>query len=217
MADVSFAGRSMDEEQDRATRATLLERLREVGDDESWREFFDQYWKLIYNAARRSGLDDAEAQDVVQETLLTVVRHMKNFRYDPARGSFKSWLLTLTRGRVVDHVRKVARRSPMDQALGSGMGEAVEDVADPTIILPDAQWDAEWRANQIATAMTRVQAQVSAKQFQIFHCYVIEKWTVRETCRALGVSAGQVYVAKHRISRLFKTTLAELEREEATP
>lgn len=204
----------MEAEPDQATRATLLERLREVGDDESWHEFFNQYWKLIYNAARRSGLGDAEAQDVVQETLLTVVRHMKAFEYDPSRGSFKSWLLTLTRARVIDHMRKVKRRSPMDQALGSGMAEAVEEVADPTIVLPDAQWDAEWRANQIATAMGRVQEQVSAKQFQIFHCYVVEKWSVSEVSRGLGVSAGQVYVAKHRVGRIFQTALEEVKREE---
>ena len=204
----------MEVEPDKATRATLLERLREVGDDESWREFFDQYWKLIYNAARRSGLGDAESQDVVQETLLTVVRHMKTFKYDPSRGSFKSWLLTLTRARVVDHARKIKRRSPMDQALGSGMAEAVEEVADSTIVLPDAQWNAEWRSNQIATAMARVQVLVSAKQFQIFHCYVIEKWSVGEVSRGLGVSAGQVYVAKHRVGKMFQQALAEVERED---
>lgn len=216
-AAVTLCRQVMEAGREFATRSTLLERLRNLDDEESWGEFFDQYWKLIYNAARRGGLNDAEAQDVVQETLMTVARHMPGFRYDPERGSFKSWLLTITRGRIIDHLRKIQRRSPIDQALGSGLGEAIAELPDANVVLPDAQWDAEWRANQIATAMARVQAQVSAKQFQIFHCYVIEKWTVRETCRALGVSAGQVYVAKHRISRLFKTTLAELEREEGTP
>jgi DNA-directed RNA polymerase specialized sigma24 family protein len=72
------------------TRQSLLSRLRDCGDDAGWREFFENYWRLIYNVARKSGLADAEAQDVVQSTFIYLTRKMPKFRYDPARGSFKS-------------------------------------------------------------------------------------------------------------------------------
>ncbi|MBC8326616.1 MAG: sigma-70 family RNA polymerase sigma factor [Verrucomicrobia subdivision 3 bacterium] len=197
-----------------ATRSSLLERLRELDDDESWSEFFNLYWKLIYSTARKSGLADAEAQDVVQETLITVARHIRDFEYDRARGSFKGWLLTLTRSRITDHIRHRQRRAVVDNALGGELAEELENFPDPTVILPDAQWDADWHKNLADTAMQRVQQNVSAKHFQIFHCYVIEKWSVAEISRALRVSAGLVYVTKHRLGRMFERELETLRREE---
>jgi RNA polymerase sigma-70 factor (ECF subfamily) len=75
------------------TRATLLGRLKNWNDQASWQEFFDIYWQLIYRVARKAGLTDAEAQDVVQETLVAVAKHMPGFKYDPAVGTFKaSWI-----------------------------------------------------------------------------------------------------------------------------
>jgi RNA polymerase sigma factor (sigma-70 family) len=88
------------------TRQSLLSRLKSWEDQASWQEFFATYWKLIYTAARQAGLSDAEAQDVVQETILGVCTHMPEFRYDPQKGSFKGWLLQLTYWRIKDQFRK---------------------------------------------------------------------------------------------------------------
>jgi RNA polymerase sigma-70 factor (ECF subfamily) len=71
------------------TRQSLLSRLRNWDDRESWREFFDTYGELIYALARKAGLSNAESQDVVQETLISVAKEMPGFKYDPALGSFK--------------------------------------------------------------------------------------------------------------------------------
>jgi len=75
------------------TRASLLHRLKNWQDESSWQEFFNIYWKLIYGVARKAGMSDFEAQDVVQETLISVAKHMPTFEYDPSIGSFKTWLL----------------------------------------------------------------------------------------------------------------------------
>src|SRR6266851_1175979 len=88
------------------TRATLLEKLRAWQDQSSWQQFFDTYWPLIYGVARRAGLTEAEAEDVVQETMFAAAKHLPTFQYDPAIGSFKGWLLTLTRWRIIDQFRK---------------------------------------------------------------------------------------------------------------
>src|ERR1700719_246899 len=81
------------EERFLATRRTLLDRLRNVDDYAGWREFFENYWRLIYAVARRSGLDEFEAEEVVQETVITAARKIPEFRYDPAVGSFRAGLL----------------------------------------------------------------------------------------------------------------------------
>ena len=74
------------------TRQSLLSRLKDWDNHESWQDFFDTYWRLIYGLAVKSGLSNTEAEDVVQEVLLAVAKEMPDFKYDPARGSFKGWL-----------------------------------------------------------------------------------------------------------------------------
>src|SRR5262245_59571299 len=85
------------------TRRSLVNRLKNWDDQESWRVFFNTYWKLIYGVATKAGLSDSEAQDVVQESLLTVAKKMPTFEYNSRLGSFKGWLLLITRRRIVDH------------------------------------------------------------------------------------------------------------------
>jgi RNA polymerase sigma-70 factor (ECF subfamily) len=96
------------------TRASLIQRLKNWRDQASWEEFFETYWRLIYGVATKGGLTDAEAQDVVQETLVAVARHIPDFKYDPVIGSFKAWLLNMTRWRIADQIRK---RLPVEAGL----------------------------------------------------------------------------------------------------
>src|SRR5260370_38462558 len=72
------------------TRWTLIKRLKHWDDHESWREFFDLYWKLIYGGALKSGLTPTEAQEAAQETVISVCTNMAGFQADPAPGSFKA-------------------------------------------------------------------------------------------------------------------------------
>jgi len=62
------------------TRASLIARLKNWQDQASWQDFFDSYWKLIYGVARKTGISDAEAQDVVQETMASVAKQMPNLK-----------------------------------------------------------------------------------------------------------------------------------------
>src|SRR6266496_5563806 len=119
-----------------ATRRSLLSRLKESNAQESWRQFFDAYWRLIYTTALNAGLTDWEAQEVVQETLLTVAKKIKSFRYDPVVGSFKGWLLTIVRWRIADQFRKRQQHiQPPSSRRTEASGTATLDrVADPAAI-----------------------------------------------------------------------------------
>src|SRR2546423_141508 len=88
------------------TRQSLLSRLKDWEDRESWQDFFDTYWRLIYGVARKAGLSDAEAHDIVQETVISVSRKIEGFRYDPKVCSFKSWMLQLTRWRIINQFKR---------------------------------------------------------------------------------------------------------------
>src|ERR1039457_3530753 len=89
------------------TRQSLLSRLKDWNDHEGWKVFFDTYWRLIYNTAVKAGLTDAEAQDAVQETVISVMKSMPTFEYESRHGSFKSWLLRLTSWRIRSEERRV--------------------------------------------------------------------------------------------------------------
>jgi RNA polymerase sigma factor (sigma-70 family) len=200
-----------------ATRRSLVDRLANWDDQRRWQEFFDTYWKLIYSAAQKSGLTDAEAQEVVQETVITVAKKIDKLRYDPALGSFKGWLLQITRWRIADQFRK--RNSVQTQRARSNddrQTATIERIPDLNVIDLDALWEREWQENLLAAAIARVKKKVDPKQFQIFDCYVRKEWSAQKVAEQLRVSVGQVYLARHRVSALIKKEVKNLERYTAT-
>lgn len=198
------------------TRASLLSRLRDLGDSDSWRTFFDTYWRLLYNVARRSGLSDDAAQDVVQETVIAVARKMPDFHYDPAKGSFKQWLLLITRRRIHDHLRRRYRGLPVAESDANETGLGPENVAG-SAPAPDAQidaaWEQEWRENVFQGALARVRRQANPKSYQVFDYCVLQDLPARQVAKMLGLNAAQVYLAKHRVSAAVKRAAKEFEAE----
>ena len=195
------------------TRRSLLNRLKNWDDQESWKDFFDTYWKLIYGVAVRAGLTDAEAQEVVQETVIAVAKKIPEFQYNPEIGSFKSWLLHTAQWRISDQFRK--RKSGADR--GGGRREkntgtsTIERIPDPAGLDLDAIWDAEWEKHLFEAAIERVKTQVKPKHYQIFDLYVIKQWPVEKVARTLEINVGQIYLTKHRVSALIRREFKKLE------
>lgn len=201
------------------TRSSLLHRVKDTADQPSWQEFNDLYGKLILGFALKAGLTEDEAKEVVQETLIAAAKHLPAFQYDPKVCSFKTWLLNLSNWRVKDQLRK--RQSPLSvmhpgQARGTEEDTTrtatVERVADPAGDQLEAIWDKEWEKTVLDAALAKVKGQIDLKQWQMFDLYVLKQWPVREVAQALGVSAGRVYLAKHRVSAQVKIELKSLER-----
>ena len=195
------------------TRASLVSRLKDLGDQESWRDFFITYRKLIFSVAKKAGLTEEEAQDVVQETVVSVAKTMPGFKYDPAVCSFKTWLQHLTRKRIVDQLRKrppegfVKKARPEETPRTS----TADRVPDPAGSRLDALWNEEWQKSLLEAAMKKVKEQVNPRHYQLFHLYVIKQLPILEVARSLRVSVGQVYLAKHRVSALIKKEIKSLE------
>jgi RNA polymerase sigma factor (sigma-70 family) len=196
-----------------ATRRSLVDRLANWDDQRRWQEFFDTYWKLIYSAARKSGLTDAEAQEVVQETVITVAKNIDKLKYDPAIGSFKGWLLQITRWRIADQFRE---REPADAKRARSSDDrataTIERVPDSQVVDLDALWETEWKENLFEAAIARVKRKIEPKQFQIFDCYVRKEWPAQKVAERLGVNIGQVYLARHRVGALLKKEIKALEK-----
>src|SRR5437762_190955 len=202
-----------------ATRRSLLSRLKQSNAQESWRQFFDTYWRLIYATALNAGLTDWEAQEVVQETVLTVVRKIKSFRYDPTVGSFKGWLLTIVRWRIADQFRKrrleiQSRKLSGRRATDTSGTATIERVADPGAVDLDAVWEEEWQRTMFAAALARVKREANARHYQMFDLHAVKSWSVDKVAETLGVSTAQVRLAKHRVTALMRREVARLEKEE---
>ena len=197
------------------TRRSLLTRLKNWDDQEAWREFFDLYWRLIYSVARRAGLGEAEAQDVVQETLVIVAKQMPGFHYDPARGSFKTWLHTVIRGRLCRHWRKTARGAERIATAGDETNEEAGESPGELAAPPEFEgiWQTEWEQNLIAAALRRVQAKVSPRQYLLFSLATLKEVPTHVIRERYEASRTQIYLAKLRVGRLFKSELERLHRE----
>lgn len=195
-----------------ATRRSLIERLPDLENRAKWEEFYDTYWRLIYAVARKAGLSDAEAHDVVQETAISVARSIGRYRSDA--GSFKAWLLQLTRWRIIDQLRKrspaeMNRFSSAQTARSTATLDRIPDPAGPTL---DSVWGDEWERTLLNAAMHRLKSKVSAKHFQIFDCAVLKRWPPGKVASELGVNIAQVYLVKHRLAALLKKEVAALEK-----
>jgi RNA polymerase sigma-70 factor (ECF subfamily) len=121
--------------------------------------------------------------------------------------------LLITRRRITDHLRKAYRELPKhkSQPKESPRTSTVEKIPDPGADGIEALWDEEWRKNILDAAMERVRRTVNPKQFQIFDSYVLKEWPVKDVTKTLGVTAMQVYLAKHRVTSLIKKEIKKLE------
>jgi RNA polymerase sigma-70 factor (ECF subfamily) len=207
------------------TRQSLLARLKDLGDQKSWGEFFEAYWRLIHAAALKAGLTEVEAQEVVQEVMIAAAKKMPGFTYEPGKDSLKGWLLSVTRWKVADQFRKrqampapniasgapavarEARAVPDDTARTS----TVERVPDPASLALDAIWEGEWRENLVRAALERIKQRVNPAHYEMYHLHVVQGLSPRETARALGVSTAAVYLATHRVGRAVKKEISKLE------
>ncbi|HYV26932.1 MAG TPA: sigma-70 family RNA polymerase sigma factor [Candidatus Eisenbacteria bacterium] len=210
---------SVAEKDSHATRSSLVRRLHDWRDDGGWQDFFDTYWKLIYAVAIKAGLSDVEAQDVVQETVVAVAKQMRAGGYDRTKCSFKTWLNTITRRRIIDHFRKRTRpkaQLPHDSGDTTRHG-SLASLPDPANLELDSVWDSEWEKNLLDAAIERVKQKVTPKQFQIFDLAVLREVPTAEIGKLLKVNAAQVYLARHRVGLLVKKEVKRIEKQAKPP
>jgi RNA polymerase sigma factor (sigma-70 family) len=189
-----------------ATRRSLVQRLSNLEDHRTWQEFFETYWRLIYSVARKAGLDQFEAEEAVQETVISVVRQIPEFRYDPNIGSFRGWLLTLAKWRITDQFRKRKSKEAIDLEATvierPGFTEA---------------WNQEWENHLLTASLERLKQKTSLAQFQVFECYVIKGWPAQKVAKELQVSVGSVYLAKNRLLPILREIMVRVEKGDHEP
>jgi RNA polymerase sigma factor (sigma-70 family) len=179
-----------------STQASLLIRLRDHGDERAWAEFTEVYGPAVLQLARRRGLQDADAQDLVQDVFRAVAGAIHRYDPDPNRGSFRGWLSRISVNLIINLVT-AQKRHPR----GSGdtdmqrLLEEQPNVRDEESVL----FEAEYRRGLLAWAAERVRGSFSEPVWQAFWQTGVEGRPVAEVADSLGMSVGTVYQYKSRV------------------
>ena len=196
-----------------ATRRSLVERLADWNDRKRWQQFFDSYWKL-HSPRRAPGRPDGKRSAgggagnahhgreknrpaEIRSGYRVIQRLALEYHALADRGS-------------VSETEKRRRTTGKTRRDESNETATIDRIADPAGFDLDAAWDEEWHRNLLQAATERVKKKVSAKQYQIFDCYVLKQWPVQKVAKELRVSVAQVYLAKHRLSALLKKEAGEI-------
>jgi RNA polymerase sigma-70 factor (ECF subfamily) len=193
-----------------ATRASLLVRIRDPHDQEAWRQFVDIYASVVYGFARRRGLQDADAADLMQEVLRAVARTASRLDYDPNRGSFRGWLYTVTRNKIYNFLN-----GQKNHERGSGDSGAQERLEEQAAHQDDAAslWDQEYERRLFDWAAEQARTEFQGATWQAFWQTAVEGRSAKEVGDRLGMSLGAVYVAKSRVLARLKELIRQVEEE----
>ena len=172
---------------------------------EGWSRLVHTFGPIVYRWCRASGVSDADAPDVVQEVFATVARQIESFERRKERGSFRSWLATITRSRVRDFYRRQAKRS-----VAAGGTEALQrlqnepDELDSTITVNGIQ-------HQLLRHVTEsVKAEFEDTTWQAFWMTAVEEKRAADVAEALGMNVASVYQAKSRVLRKLRQRMTEV-------
>lgn len=184
------------------TRASLLARLGDGGGESHWREFFDLYAPVVYRVARTRGLDRHDAEDVVQQVMVSVIGHIGSFEYSRDRGRFRGWIQRVAENKIID-LRRRRARSRSEAPL-----RPEEEGDEPS---PESLWDEQWGRQDLRYCLSLVEADVSPRRMEAFRLYVLRGLSAAETARRLSMSVGHVYVVRRYVLGLVRKRLLQLD------
>jgi RNA polymerase sigma-70 factor (ECF subfamily) len=193
------------------TRVSLLNRLKDGGDTQAWTAFVRLYGPVIYGFARKRGLQDADAADLMQEVMRSVARNVEKLEYDPKRGTFRGWLYTVTRNKIYNFLS--AQKNRVRAVGDSANHERLEALPDRSDNDADADWDREYQRRMSARAMDSVKGEFQSNTWQAFWGTAVEGRPAAEVGAGLEMTPGAVYVAKSRVLARLRDEVQRLESE----
>jgi RNA polymerase sigma-70 factor (ECF subfamily) len=185
------------------TSISLLERAR-AAEQAAWERLVVLYSPLVWGWCRRQGLQEADAADVGQEVFRAVAGNLSTFRHDAQQGSFRGWLKTITKSKIVDFLR--AKRSSPD---GRGGSDAYEQL----LALQESPVD-DTLSDDLRLlyqrALELIRSEFNEVHWQAFQRTAVEGRKGTEVARELGISPDVVYNARSRIAHRLRQEFAEL-------
>lgn len=194
------------------TRASLLGRLRDLDDSDSWSEFYRTYERVVRGLARKRGLTDAEAEEVAQEVFKRIAETIHTFELSDRTGSFRRWLFQLARWRSDDKIRERGRivTEPITDSSTSKDSHVAHRVADPEDV--HLQLEADARRQLLSAALERIQRRISPRDLQIFQMFVLDEAPATKVADFFGITTNSVYVVRHRVGQQLRSELDNINK-----
>jgi RNA polymerase sigma-70 factor (ECF subfamily) len=190
------------------TRASLILRLKNAEDVAAWNDFVAIYAPVIFRVACRHGFQVADAENLIQEVLLSISRALPQWLQREDRGSFRAWLRKIARNEAVDMLTQRATRP-----LGKDGLEAerlLAELSDPRRDL-SSQFDLEYEQAVFQWAAAQVRDSVSETTWQSFWLTRVEGLSVDMAAKQLNMRPGTVYVARGRVMNRIRELVNQFE------
>jgi RNA polymerase sigma-70 factor (ECF subfamily) len=178
------------------TSTSLLDGLLDPQNDRVWTEFFERYGPIVHAFARKLGLRDHEAEDAVQETMVTFVTKYREGAYDREKGRLRSWLCGLAHHKIL-HLHDRRQRRERQAGGPSRRSPSLESIPDSN----DAAeiWEAEWRHAVVRHCLDLIRDETDPVRLRAFELYTLQGWSADDVAAELGISRNMVYLSKSRV------------------
>lgn len=187
------------------TSQSLIARVKNRADEAAWTEFLGIYQPVVYRMAQRRGMQDADAQDVVQQVFTSIAKAIERWTPSDDRPPFRAWLTTIARNAIT---KKLARQPP-DVATGSTSVAdkllAQADPADTTDEIRD-----ETRLAMVRWAIAQVRPALTEPTWDIFVRTMLYGEEIADVAASTGRSIGAIYVIRHRVLTRLRNMISEL-------
>ena len=196
------------------TQTNLLQAVRDSQNREAWGSFYRVYAPMLRNFTRRLGLGDSDSDDITQEVLMVAQRSLREQRYDPDKGRFRTWLYGIARRQALAAMRARRRRTRVQSVTTEGGIDLLAQLEDPHGEETAQEiWRQEWRYALLNEALRQVQHEVGAKTFEAFTLFAIQQRPADEVARQLGIAPASVYVYKSRMLDAIRHWVEQFEKD----
>ena len=192
-----------------STRSSVLRAVADTENEAAWNRFFDLYAGFVYSVARSRGLNDADADDVVQNVFADLARNLPTFRYDRAKGRFRSYLAGLVNWRVVDKMKSAKREADLKASYKEEVESAVKGDA--------AFEEREWQAAAMEEALRRMKPDVRPEHYAAFVTSAVEGQDTEAVMKLYGLSRDNLYQIRTRLTEKLRETMAVVLAEMDSP
>ena len=192
------------------TRSSVIRAVANTENEAAWQRFFDLYAGFVFSIARSKGLNDTDADDIVQMVFSDLARNLPSFKYDREKGRFRSYLAALVKWRVIDRLKAVRR----DADLKADFMEEVKSAA--TTEDEDFE-EREWQSAAMEETLRRIKPEVRPEHYAAFVASAVEGQDTDVVTKLYGISRDSLYQIRKRLTVKLREKLAEVRAEMDAP
>ena len=193
-----------------STRSSVIRAVADPENEAAWQRLFDLYAGFVFSIARSKGLNDADADDIVQTVFADLARNLPTFKYDRAKGRFRSYLSGLVHWRVNDRLRSGKRDAELKSAFW--------DEAKSASTAEDEDFEErEWQQAAMEETLRRIKPEVRPEHYAAFVASAVEGQDTDIVTKLYGISRDSLYQIRKRLTVKLREKLAKVLAEMDAP